>query len=260
MKLSRAIGVFAAMATLTFRAIAKKPLPRRLAADQRRIWSFPATAVRGDAWKPSLGVIGVTAAVIALDPMITPWMQQDAFQRAPVVRRINRILSGRHTAAGINAAWSLCWVAGIVRRNSCARQTGLLAGEAVLGAQILAISLKHVNRRMRPAEVGPAGDFTRTWFRTRNRNIDGAGCFPSGHTASAFAIAAVFAERYPKHRWLAFVVYGLAGIVAASRLSLRAHFPSDVFLGATLGYSISHFVVLRREAAVTAQGHLTADS
>jgi len=31
-----------------------------------------------------------------------------------------------------------------------------------------------------------------------------------------------------------------------SRLTLQSHFPSDVFMGAALGYSITHFVVLRR--------------
>jgi membrane-associated phospholipid phosphatase len=44
------------------------------------------------------------------------------------------------------------------------------------------------------------------------------------------------------------VAYGLASTVGFSRLTLQAHFTSDVFVGAVLGYSISHFIVLRHKA------------
>jgi membrane-associated phospholipid phosphatase len=62
---------------------------------------------------------------------------------------------------------------------------------------------------------------------------------------TAFSVATVFAERYRSHRWAPWVAYGLAGLIGFSRVSGQAHFPSDVFLGAALGYSVSHFVVLR---------------
>jgi membrane-associated phospholipid phosphatase len=42
------------------------------------------------------------------------------------------------------------------------------------------------------------------------------------------------------------VAYGGAGVIALSRIPVQAHFPSDVFVGATLGYVIGHYVVLRR--------------
>jgi membrane-associated phospholipid phosphatase len=58
-------------------------------------------------------------------------------------------------------------------------------------------------------------------------------------------IATVFARRYQSHRWVPWVAYGVAGTIGFSRITLQAHFPADVFLGAALGYSISRFVVLR---------------
>jgi len=237
MKLGRAIGVCAAVATLTFRAVRK---------DQRRIWSFPLTAARGDRWRPALGVLGTTAALVALDPTTAPWLQRADFQQLPVVVQSNRILSARHTAIAINAMWSLFWVGGLLRGDAYAGETGLLAGEAALAGQIVAISMKHLDRRMRPIEAGPDGDFTRTWFRTKNRNIDGAGCFPSGHTASSFAIAAVFAERYPRRPGVTFAAYALACIVGASRLTSRAHYPSDVFFGAVLGLTAGRHMTAGR--------------
>ena len=62
---------------------------------------------------------------------------------------------------------------------------------------------------------------------------------------SAASIATVFANRYRQHRWVPWVAYGLAGGVGFSRVPTQAHFPSDVFAGAVLGYTISHYVVLR---------------
>jgi len=41
-------------------------------------------------------------------------------------------------------------------------------------------------------------------------------------------------------------MYGMAALVGFSRLSLSAHFMSDVFMGGALGYTISRFTVLRQ--------------
>jgi membrane-associated phospholipid phosphatase len=41
------------------------------------------------------------------------------------------------------------------------------------------------------------------------------------------------------------VAYGVAGLIGFSRVPLQAHFPSDVFLGAALGYAVARFDVLR---------------
>jgi membrane-associated phospholipid phosphatase len=243
-KLARAIGRAAGSVTL---------LARRIVADQKRIWEFPVTATRDSAWKPALGVLGATAALIALDPIDTPCIQQAGYQETPAIRCINRVLSAGNMARVIWTVPLAFYFGGFLLRNSYAWRTGLLALEAAGDAQVIAITMKHIDRRMRPIEVGCDGDFTHTWFGTRTFKLDGAGCFPSGHTASAFAVATVFAERYPKS---VRVAYGAAGLIAASRISTRAHFPSDVFFGAALGYSISHFVVMERVA--TPDGHVTA--
>ena len=62
----------------------------------------------------------------------------------------------------------------------------------------------------------------------------------------AFAVATIVARRYGNHRWIPYVAYGAAALVGFSRLSLSAHFLSDVFMGGALGYSISRFTVLRQ--------------
>jgi len=65
--------------------------------------------------------------------------------------------------------------------------------------------------------------------------------FPSGHTATSFACAAVLASLAPRLRVPLFV---LAALIAFSRLYNGDHFPLDVLAGAVLGLLVGA-VVLR---------------
>ena len=60
---------------------------------------------------------------------------------------------------------------------------------------------------------------------------------------TAFAVASVTSRRYPRHRWVPYVAYGLAGVVSFSRITTSSHFLSDVFFGAALGYTVGRFTV-----------------
>jgi len=180
--------------------------------------------------------------MVALDPHDTPY-----FRRTDTFTDFNRVFSGRNTALA-NTIFPLSFYAlALARKDKYAQNTALLAGEAVLDAQFLTFVMKHVDRRLRPIAVAPDGDFSHTWFKSHGRFISGRGSFPSGHTITAFSMATIFAERYKRHRWVPWVAYPLAGLIGFSRVSLQSHFPSDVFAGAVLGYSISRFVVLQQK-------------
>ncbi len=56
--------------------------------------------------------------------------------------------------------------------------------------------------------------------------------FPSGHSAASMAVAASAALAHP---WLAPLTLPLAGLVALSRVRLKAHHRGDVLAGAALG-------------------------
>jgi len=126
------------------------------------------------------------------------------------------------------------------------QQTALLAGEAVADAELVTTVLKDATRRVRPAAIPAAGNFSDTWFENGGSLLRGSGSFPSGHTIAAFSVATIIPRRYGNHRWVPYVAYGTAVLVGFSRLSLSAHFLSDVFMGGALGYSISRFAVLRQ--------------
>lgn len=60
--------------------------------------------------------------------------------------------------------------------------------------------------------------------------------FPSGHTAQAFAGAALLSQEYGyRYKWVPWVAYGMATSVGVLRIANNKHYLSDVLMGAGLG-------------------------
>jgi membrane-associated phospholipid phosphatase len=212
-------------------------LPTNVLHDQKSIWLFPVKAAHSGRLLPAFAVLGVTAGLIATDPQDAP-----SFRTADDFRGFNRVFSGKATGMAITFVPISMYAVGLLRKDSYQQKTSLLAGEALADSLILSTVMKVSTRRLRPSDIPPQGDFADTFFR--RQTSPSSTSFPSGHTIAAFSLATVIARRYGNHRWVPWVAYGAAGVIAFSRISLQAHFPSDVFLGAALGYSISRFAVL----------------
>lgn len=223
------------------RPISIKRLIPNLASDQKRIWLFPTEVARGRHWIPTLGVVALTADLIASDPQTAPY-----FRRTHTFDGFNSVFTSNATATGIVLVPSSLYIAGLLRKDSYAKNTTLLTIEALVDTDFVTTAMKDVDRRLQPKAVPANGDFGDTWFKDRASILGGYGSFPSGHAIAAFSVATIMSRRYGRrHRWVPLVAYGGATLVSFSRLTLSAHFPSDVFVGATLGYVISRFVVLR---------------
>jgi len=209
--------------------------------DQSKIWLFPAKLNRKRNWIPAAAILGTTAALIALDSHDAPY-----FRTISTFAGFNSVFTGTATAIGTAIVPVSLYATGLISNDSKMKGTALLAGEAVADSEILTFVLKDAFNRARPASIQPTGNFSDSWFDSRGSFINSRGGMPSGHAIAAFSVATIVARRYGNHKWVPYVSYGVAALVGFSRLTLSAHFVSDVFVGGALGYSVSRFAVLQQ--------------
>jgi hypothetical protein len=223
------------------RPISWKRIGPNILCDQKVIWSFPLRVAKGRDWVPTLAVAGASAGFILLDPSYTPH-----FRKTDSFHGFNRALSSQNTSLIIALVPTAMYGISLLRHDRYSQNTFLLSVEAVIGSEILTTVMKDIDRRLRPIEIPPNGNFSDTWFKSHGSYWRGAGSFPSGHEIAAMSVAAVLSRRYKNHRWVPWVAYGTAGLIGFSRVTLLSHFISDVVTGAALGYSVSRFVVLQQ--------------
>jgi membrane-associated phospholipid phosphatase len=106
---------------------------------------------------------------------------------------------------------------------------------AVAVSNLVTEVLKYCIGRGRPFVGGEASVFQFSHFAGNPAYSS----FPSGHATTAFALALAVSAVWPQAR-VAMVVYAL--IIAATRLVLVAHHPSDVVAGALVGIVGAMFV------------------
>ncbi len=105
---------------------------------------------------------------------------------------------------------------------------------AVLLSGVLVQVLKAVFERPRPSHT--AGYVLHALESPSFFDLTGRfNSFPSGHTATAFALAMVLGARFPRAR---VPLYGLAVLIALSRIALGSHYPSDIAGGVLLGLGV----------------------
>ena len=220
------------------RSVSLKQLPGNILADQKNIWLFPVKLVHGEHWWPTIGVLGVTAGLVASDAHTAP-----PFRTTDNFSGYNRVLSGTNTAAFIAAVPAVIYGVGWLRKDSYAQDSALLAAEAVADGFLLDIPLKAITARRQPLSYTGNGPYTDGFFNGSHNPFHSGGFF-SDHAIAATAVATVLAHRYRKHRWVPFVAYGLAGAISFSRITTGNHFPGDVFFGGAMGFVIARYGVL----------------
>ncbi len=209
--------------------LAKSALERKLfkniLRDQAAIWTAPLHIQRADAaWLLPLGLS--SAALIATDSR-TAFALRDK-QKLVTVSHAASYPGGGYGATSVAAAF---YFIGRARNNTRARETGLLAGEALIDTALVTLALKGVTQRTRPMYNDSRGKF-----------FHGGTAFPSGHAAGAWAIASVVADEYKDRPLVRFSAYGLATAVSIARYTGRNHYLSDSLVGGAIGYGIGHYV------------------
>jgi membrane-associated phospholipid phosphatase len=133
---------------------------------------------------------------------------------------------------------------GEVFGNEGLRRAGLLSLESFGIAAVITTGLKVIAGRHRPSTEHDYYDFH--FFSSLNHEHS----FPSGHASSAFAVASVIAGVSDSF-WVGAASYGLATLVAVSRVANNEHWLSDVFLGSIIGYFVGKEVLaLNRPSGV----------
>ena len=221
------------------REVSWRSLPADFLHDQKGIWTFPVKLAKGEHWVPTLAITAGTAGLIVADPHVMPYFRNHARN----LDDLNDVFDPLITTGEVIAVPASLLVAGYIRHDDYQIGTALLAGEAYADSAVVDLAMKAVTRRQRPSDVPPGGDFHDTFFNGGKSPFHGSS-FPSGHAAGVFSVATVVAERYRNHKWVPWLAYGFAGVISFSRVTTSAHFPSDVFLGAALGYTITRYQVL----------------
>jgi membrane-associated phospholipid phosphatase len=222
------------------RKVSWRSIPGDFLHDQKEIWLFPVQLAHGQHLLPTFAVAGGTAGLIVADPHVMPYFQSHARN----LDRLNDTFDSPITTAETAAVPVAFLIAGYARHDEHEVGTALLAAEAYADSAVVDLAMKAVTRRKRPSDVPPGGSFSGTFFSGGKSPFKGSS-FPSGHAAGVFSVATVVATRYQRHRWVPWLAYGFASVISFSRVTTSAHFPSDVFLGAALGYTITRYQTLR---------------
>jgi membrane-associated phospholipid phosphatase len=220
------------------RQVSLRTLPANLLADQKEIWIFPGHLAKGKHWFPTFAIVGVTSALIATDPHTAPY-----FHTTDTFSGFNRVFSGTNTGAFIAAVPATIYAVGLIKKDSYAQSTALLAAEAFADGFALDLAFKGITGRAQPLQYTGNGPYSDSFFNGTHNPFHSGG-FYSVHAMSAFSVATVIAHRYRNHRWVPFVAYGMAGAISFARITGSNHFPSDVFLGGALGFVIARYAVL----------------
>ena len=173
----------------------------------------------------------LTRCVRAFDDAVDRWVER---YRS---RRLDPLFYGLSSAADHALLWIALGALRSARRGEPA--TGLRLA-AALGAESALTNgpIKLAFRRIRPPSA-PPGPLPYGMHRPRTS------AFPSGHATSAFTAATLLSTR----RGASPVYFGLATLVAASRVYVRMHHASDAVAGALLGLALGRLAELALDAA-----------
>ncbi len=117
----------------------------------------------------------------------------------------------------------------------------LFAAVAVPG--LFTTVVKHIIGRARPFATGVADPYVFAPFSWPAAYAS----LPSGHATTAFSVLVAFGTLWPRARAI-LLIYAL--LIAASRIVVTAHHPTDVLAGAVVGFAgallVRHWFALRR--------------
>ncbi len=198
---------------------------QHLVIDQKNIWTSPAHVKPEDAtWLvPS---VGIATGLLVTDP-------DSSFGMASYHPNTWKDVSNYGLGAALGTMGAM-YLWGHITNNDRARETGVLATEAMISVLPMQFAIRGATGRLRPYQSNYQNNF-----------FDGGNSFPSNHAALAWAFAAVVAHEYP-NLYAQLGAYGLATGISLARVAASQHFLSDVFVGGLLGYQVGRQIYKAR--------------
>lgn len=197
---------------------------------------------------------GIAAVLIHYDYTIDEWFRTKK-QQYPWVHKTSPVITQLGGTYGILTVASFGAISASLNDEKGVH-TSLLATQSMITSGAWVRLLKLVTSRERPMASyiynksggsswhGPLAQYDQD--RSLKRGNASFDSFPSGHTATAFSIATVFATEYSDIKIVPVISYSLATMVGVTRLTEHEHWASDVFVGGLIGYLcgrevVSHF-------------------
>lgn len=141
------------------------------------------------------------------------------------IRNYNKVISRTepYITVGVPVAMALtAWA----KHDRELLKDAVYVGTSVAGTFVLTYGMKYLVDRERP--------FDRYPDRVHAYSYESSPSFPSGHTATAFALATSLSIKYPKWYVIAPSAFWACS-VGVSRMNEGVHYPSDVLAGAAIG-------------------------
>ena len=205
----------------------------------------------GKQWLITGAAVGITVALLHFDGDIDDWARVQK-QKHNWVNKSSPVITkfggnwGVYSVIGAGLLSAVC-------KNEKGVQTSLLATQAMITSGVWANIIKVLTGRERPmadyvfskSEGGAWHGPFAAWDQDLaiRKPVSAFDAFPSGHTATAFSIATVFATQYKDIKVVPVICYSAATLVGISRLIEHEHWASDVFVGGILGYLCGKQVV-----------------
>lgn len=215
--------------------------------DLSKPWPFGLTRRRAP-WFV-LGFVVLIAVLYLLDRPLSAWGQGLPDSVRAVFFWITQWGKSDWILIPTCIAWLAAWLLSLLTRDNlrlALREFAALAGFIFLGVGLpglVATMLKRAIGRGRPETWTPDVPLS---FQSLNWSAYSYQSFPSGHSTTAFALAAVVALLWPRAFWPAML---FAAAIAVSRVIVGEHYPTDITAGALLGvfgaYAVRQLFVSR---------------
>ncbi|MCK9418539.1 MAG: phosphatase PAP2 family protein [Nitrospirae bacterium] len=186
-------------------------------------------------WITATLVTGAAVGLYENDSKIMKWVQD---HKTTTTNNIGDVITdfghGKFTPVILGGMY----LYGHVADDGKMRKTVLLSVESFVLTGVFVQTIKYTTHRHRPYTGDPPHTFDGPSLHGTSSNSS----LPSGHASSAFAVAAVIASEYD-NIIVPPLAYGIAAITALNRVSHNAHWPSDAFLAAAIGYFTGKAIV-----------------